>query len=72
MMVYAPKDMNEDSAAPTDSYSTPIITQPSSSKPQKKKSRRKQRKDSGPTESISDNAANEEPIFTPSYDPPQS
>ncbi|GKF37102.1 hypothetical protein Tco_0113860, partial [Tanacetum coccineum] len=38
MMVQATKDVNEDSAAPTDSYSTPIITQPSSSKPQKKKS----------------------------------
>ncbi|GJX65784.1 hypothetical protein Tco_0300127 [Tanacetum coccineum] len=50
MMVQAPKDMGEDSAAPSDSHSTPIISQPSSSKPQKKKSRRKQRKDSGPTE----------------------
>ncbi|GKA03975.1 putative ribonuclease H-like domain-containing protein, partial [Tanacetum coccineum] len=37
MMVQATKDVNEDSAAPTDSYSTPVITQPSSSKPQKKK-----------------------------------
>ncbi|GKC58659.1 ribonuclease H-like domain-containing protein, partial [Tanacetum coccineum] len=33
------KDMGEDSDAPTDSHSTPIVTQPSSSKPQKKKSR---------------------------------
>ncbi|GJV61767.1 hypothetical protein Tco_1467867 [Tanacetum coccineum] len=41
MMVQALEDMGEDSAAPIDSYSTPIITQPSSSKP-KKKSRRKQ------------------------------
>ncbi|GJW52233.1 hypothetical protein Tco_0093584, partial [Tanacetum coccineum] len=49
MMVQAPEDMGEDSAASTDSHSTPIITQPSSSKPQKKNSRRKQRKDSGPT-----------------------
>ncbi|GJU84567.1 hypothetical protein Tco_1292113 [Tanacetum coccineum] len=72
MMVQAPKAMGEDSAAPTDSHSTPIITQPSSSKPQKKKSRRKQRKDSGPTEPIPDEATNEEPISTPSYDPPQS
>ncbi|GJX00679.1 hypothetical protein Tco_0184592 [Tanacetum coccineum] len=55
MMVQAPEDMGEDSvAAPTDSHSTPIITQPSSSKPQKKQSRRKQRKDSGPTEPILD------------------
>ncbi|GJW97264.1 hypothetical protein Tco_0179072 [Tanacetum coccineum] len=48
-MVQAPKDMGEDSVAPSNSYSTPIISQPSSSKPQKKKSRRKQRKYSGPT-----------------------
>ncbi|GJZ74833.1 hypothetical protein Tco_0639298, partial [Tanacetum coccineum] len=54
------------------SHSTPIITQPSSSKPQKKKSRRKQRKDSGLTEPIPDEDTNEEPISTPSYDPPQS
>ncbi|GJT57340.1 hypothetical protein Tco_0992394 [Tanacetum coccineum] len=72
MMVQAPEDMGEDSAAPTDSHSTPIVTQPSSSKPQKKKSRRKQRKDSGPTEPIPDEATNEEPISTPSCDPPQS
>ncbi|GKA12196.1 hypothetical protein Tco_0691742 [Tanacetum coccineum] len=39
MMVQASEDMGEDSAAPTDSHSTPIVTQPSSSKPQKKKSR---------------------------------
>ncbi|GKA74743.1 putative ribonuclease H-like domain-containing protein [Tanacetum coccineum] len=72
MMVQAPKDMGEDSAAPTDSHSTPIITQPSSSKPQKKQSRRKQRKDSGPTEPIPDEATNEEHVSTPSYDPSQS
>ncbi|GKC17276.1 hypothetical protein Tco_1014058 [Tanacetum coccineum] len=72
MMVQAPEDMGEDSAAPTDSHSTPIITQPSSSKPQKKQSRRKQRKDSGPTEPIPDEATNEEHVSTPSYDPPQS
>ncbi|GJV50755.1 hypothetical protein Tco_1446496 [Tanacetum coccineum] len=72
MMVQAPEDMGKDSAAPTDSHSTPIITQPSSSKPQKKKSKRKQRKDSGPTEPIPDEATNEEPISTPSCDPPQS
>ncbi|GJZ99914.1 hypothetical protein Tco_0672465 [Tanacetum coccineum] len=46
MMVQASEDMCEDLAGPTDSHSTPIITQPSSSKPQKKKLRRKQRKDS--------------------------
>ncbi|GKA84841.1 hypothetical protein Tco_0806495 [Tanacetum coccineum] len=72
MMVQALEDMGEDSVAPTDSHSTPIINQPSSSKPQKKKSKRKQRKDSGPTEPIPDEATNEETISTPSYDPPQS
>ncbi|GJR43045.1 putative ribonuclease H-like domain-containing protein [Tanacetum coccineum] len=46
MMVQATKDMGEDSAALTDSHSIPIHTQPSLSKPQKTKSRRKQRKDS--------------------------
>ncbi|GJW87306.1 hypothetical protein Tco_0162646 [Tanacetum coccineum] len=72
MMVQAPEDMGEDSTAPTDSHSTPIITQPSSSKPQKKQSIRKQRKDSGPIEPIPDEATNEEHVSTPSYDPPQS
>ncbi|GKC48591.1 hypothetical protein Tco_1071336 [Tanacetum coccineum] len=41
MMVQALEDMGEDSAAPTDSHSTHIITQPLSSKPQKKQFRRK-------------------------------
>ncbi|GJS00889.1 hypothetical protein Tco_0317397 [Tanacetum coccineum] len=68
MMIQALEDMGEDSATPSDSHSTPIISQPSSSKPQKKKSRRKQRKDSGPTELVPDEAH----VFTPSYDPPQS
>ncbi|GJU48045.1 zf-CCHC domain-containing protein [Tanacetum coccineum] len=68
MMIQASEDMGEDSAAPSDSYSTPIISQPSSSKPQKKNSRRKQRKDNGPTDPITDEAH----ISTPSYDPPQS
>ncbi|GJV64204.1 hypothetical protein Tco_1475032 [Tanacetum coccineum] len=72
MMVQVLEDMGEDSAAPTDSHSTPIITQPSSSKPQKKKSKRKQRKDSGTTKPIPDEATNKEPISTPSCNPPQS
>ncbi|GKA88597.1 hypothetical protein Tco_0810361 [Tanacetum coccineum] len=67
MMVKATKDMGADLSTLTDSYSTPIITQPSSSKPQKKKSRRKQRKDSTPTETT-----HEEHVSTPSYDPPPS
>ncbi|GJW12137.1 hypothetical protein Tco_1577964 [Tanacetum coccineum] len=66
------KREGKDSAAPTDSHSTPIITQPSSSKPQKKKSRRKKRKDIGPTKPIPDEATNEEPISTPSCDLTQS
>ncbi|GKA56527.1 uncharacterized mitochondrial protein-like protein [Tanacetum coccineum] len=72
MMVQALEDMGKDSASPTNSYSTPIITQPSSFKPLKKKSRRKQRKDIDPTEPIHDEATNEEPLSTPSCDPPQS
>ncbi|GJS45807.1 hypothetical protein Tco_0595928 [Tanacetum coccineum] len=71
MMVQASEDMGEDSAAPTDSHSTPIITQPSSSKPQKKTSRRKQRNDSGPTELITE-TTHQEHVSTPSCDPPQS
>ncbi|GJR12688.1 putative ribonuclease H-like domain-containing protein [Tanacetum coccineum] len=67
MMIQASEDMGEDSTAPSDSHSTPIISQPSSSKPQKKP-RRKQRKDSVPTEPITDEAH----ISTPSCDPPQS
>ncbi|GKA51967.1 hypothetical protein Tco_0745163 [Tanacetum coccineum] len=72
MMAQATKDMGEDSAAPIDSHSTLIHTQPYSSKPQKKKSKRKQRKDSGPTKPIPDEAINEEHVATPSYDLPQS
>ncbi|GJT35475.1 hypothetical protein Tco_0925894 [Tanacetum coccineum] len=68
MMIQASEDMGEDSAAPSDSHSTPIISRPSSSKPQMNKSRRKQRKDSGPTEPVTDEAH----VSTPSYDPPQS
>ncbi|GJY62835.1 putative ribonuclease H-like domain-containing protein [Tanacetum coccineum] len=49
MMVQATEDIGVNSATPTDSHSIPIITQPSSLKPQKKKSRRKQRKDNAPT-----------------------
>ncbi|GJX26742.1 hypothetical protein Tco_0233038 [Tanacetum coccineum] len=66
MMIQALEDMGEDLAAHSDS--TPIISQPSSSKPQKKKSRRKQRKYSGPTEPVT----NEAHVSTPSYDPYQS
>ncbi|GJT80813.1 hypothetical protein Tco_1055155 [Tanacetum coccineum] len=51
MMIQVLKDMGKDSDSPSDSHSTPIISQPSSSKPQKKKSRRKQRKCSGHSQS---------------------
>ncbi|GJW16337.1 uncharacterized mitochondrial protein-like protein [Tanacetum coccineum] len=71
MMIQASKDMGEDSSAPTDSHSTPIITQPSSSQPQKKKSRRKQRKDSGPVEPVTDEATTEAHVSPPPNDPPQ-
>ncbi|GKE07084.1 hypothetical protein Tco_1399102, partial [Tanacetum coccineum] len=57
------EDMGEDSAAPTNSHSTPIHSQPSSSKPQKKQSRRKQRKDSGPTKLLTGEATNEEHVL---------
>ncbi|GJV24210.1 hypothetical protein Tco_1376905 [Tanacetum coccineum] len=68
MMVQALEDIGVDSTTPFDSHFTPIISQPSSSKPQKKKSRRKQRKDSAPTKPVTDEAH----VSTPSYDPPQS
>ncbi|GJU94634.1 hypothetical protein Tco_1319390 [Tanacetum coccineum] len=45
MMVQALEEMGEGSADPTDIHNTPIITQPSTSQPQKKKPRRKLRKD---------------------------
>ncbi|GJZ88855.1 hypothetical protein Tco_0660637 [Tanacetum coccineum] len=72
MMVQATEDMGADSATPTNSHSTPIITQPSSLKPQKKKSRRKQRKDSAPTEPTTEETTHKEHVSTPSYDLPQS
>ncbi|GJX21983.1 putative ribonuclease H-like domain-containing protein [Tanacetum coccineum] len=61
-----------DSTTPTDSYSIPIITQSSSSKPQKKTSRRKQRKDNAPTNPTTEETTPEEHVATPSCDPPQS
>ncbi|GKB39563.1 hypothetical protein Tco_0884505 [Tanacetum coccineum] len=64
------EEVGEGSAVPTDSHHT--ITQPSTSRPQKKQSRRKQRKDSGPIEPITDEANNEEHVSTPSYNPSQN
>ncbi|GJZ47560.1 hypothetical protein Tco_0601392 [Tanacetum coccineum] len=60
LCIQALEDMGEDSATPTDSHSTPIITQPSSSNSQKKKFRRKQRKDNGYINPIPDEATNED------------
>ncbi|GJR94712.1 putative ribonuclease H-like domain-containing protein [Tanacetum coccineum] len=74
MMVQAQEEMGEGSAMP---HYTPII-QPSTSQPQKKQSRRKQRKDtkipqfSGPIEPIADEAANEENVSTQSNNLPLS
>ncbi|GJZ50073.1 hypothetical protein Tco_0604263 [Tanacetum coccineum] len=52
MMVQASEDMCEDSAVPTDSHSTPNITQPSTSKPQKRSQDGNKGRDSGPTEAF--------------------
>ncbi|GJU38184.1 hypothetical protein Tco_1186538 [Tanacetum coccineum] len=72
MMVQANQEEGAYSATPTDSHSTPIITQPSSSKSQKKKSNRKQRKDSALTKSTTEETTPEENVATRSCDPPQS
>ncbi|GJT55580.1 hypothetical protein Tco_0990634 [Tanacetum coccineum] len=76
MMVQAQEEMGEGLANPTDPHHTPIITQPSTSQPQKKqKPRKSKRKDteirqsSGPIEPIADEAANEENVPTHSNDP---
>ncbi|GKB37799.1 ribonuclease H-like domain-containing protein, partial [Tanacetum coccineum] len=70
------EEMGEGSANPTDPHHTPIITQPSTYKPQKKqKPRKPKRKDteipqsSGPTEPIANEAVNEENVPTHSNDP---
>ncbi|GJT88549.1 hypothetical protein Tco_1070266 [Tanacetum coccineum] len=72
MMVQANQEKGEDSNIPTDSQQTPIISQPSSTKPQKKKSRRKQRKDSAHTEPTTEETPDEAHVSTSSYDPSQS
>ncbi|GJU13265.1 hypothetical protein Tco_1135661 [Tanacetum coccineum] len=77
MMVQAHEEIGEGSEIPTDPYHTPII-QPSTSQPQKKQSRRKQRKDTeipqsnGPTEHIANEVSNEENVPSQSNDPPLS
>ncbi|GJW71597.1 ribonuclease H-like domain-containing protein [Tanacetum coccineum] len=75
MIVQAQEQVGEGSEIPINSHHTPTITQPSTSKPQKKQSRRKQRKDtedpqlSGLTESVTDDTANVESVPTHSNDP---
>ncbi|GJW97549.1 hypothetical protein Tco_0179357 [Tanacetum coccineum] len=75
--IQAHEEMGKGSEIPTNPHHTPII-QPSTSQPQKKQSRRKQRKDteipqsSGLTEHIADEVANEENVPTQSNDPPLS
>nr|GEY36051.1 hypothetical protein [Tanacetum cinerariifolium] len=67
MMVQAPEDMGEGSEVPTDTYHTPIVTQPSTSQPQKmQKSRRKQRKE---TEVPHTEPQTKESVPTTSNDP---
>ncbi|GKC56974.1 hypothetical protein Tco_1084572 [Tanacetum coccineum] len=64
MIVQAQEQVGEGSEIPTDSHHTPTTTQPLTSKPQKKQSRRKQRKDtedpqlSGTTEPVTDDTKN--------------
>ncbi|GJY30329.1 hypothetical protein Tco_0413824 [Tanacetum coccineum] len=57
------------SGIPTDSNQTPITTQPSSSRSQKKQSRRKQRKDTAVTQ---EETQKDDSVPTPSNDPPLS
>ncbi|GKA80507.1 hypothetical protein Tco_0787199 [Tanacetum coccineum] len=77
MIVQSHEEMGEGLEIPTDPHHTPIIP-PSTSQPQKKQSRRKQRKDkeipqsSGPTEHIADEVANEENVPTQCNDSPLS
>ncbi|GJZ77291.1 hypothetical protein Tco_0641963 [Tanacetum coccineum] len=70
------EEMGEGSASPTNPHHTPIITQPSTSQPQKKqKPRKPKRKDtkapqpSGPTTNVADEAFTEENVTKHSNDP---
>ncbi|GJS60937.1 putative ribonuclease H-like domain-containing protein [Tanacetum coccineum] len=75
MIGQAPKELGEGSEIPTDPQHTPTIIQTSTSQPQKKQLRRKQRKDievpqpSGSTKPITNEAANAEHVPTHSNDP---
>ncbi|GJX59317.1 uncharacterized mitochondrial protein-like protein [Tanacetum coccineum] len=70
------EEMGEGSASPTNPHHAPIITQPSTSQPQKKqKPRKPKRKDtkapqpSGPTTNVADEAFTEENVTKHSNDP---
>ncbi|GJZ83627.1 hypothetical protein Tco_0648800 [Tanacetum coccineum] len=69
MMVQPTQDEGVDSGIPTDSNQTPITTQPSSSRSQKKQSRRKQRKDTAVTQ---EETQQDDSVPTPSNDLPLS
>ncbi|GKB14282.1 hypothetical protein Tco_0848205, partial [Tanacetum coccineum] len=69
MMVQPTQDEGVDSSIPTDSNQTPITTQPSSSRSQKKQSKRKQRKDTAVTQ---EEPQQDDNVPTPSNDPPIS
>ncbi|GJU05314.1 hypothetical protein Tco_1121744 [Tanacetum coccineum] len=68
MMVQASEEVGEDSGHPTDSKQIPIVDQPSTSSPPKKKQKykRKQRKEA---EVAHDEVEHEESVPTPSNDP---
>ncbi|GJU78762.1 hypothetical protein Tco_1275832 [Tanacetum coccineum] len=75
MTIQAQEQVGEGSEIPTDSHHTPTTTQPSTSKPQKKQSRWKQRKDtedpqlSGLTKPVTDDTKNVASVPTHSNDP---
>ncbi|GJS80046.1 ribonuclease H-like domain-containing protein [Tanacetum coccineum] len=75
MMVQASEEVGKGSAVPIDPHHTSTTTQPSTSRPQKKQSRRKQRKgteipqSNGPTKPIHDKVTIEEHEHTHSNDP---
>ncbi|GKB33357.1 hypothetical protein Tco_0872758 [Tanacetum coccineum] len=69
MMVQPTQDEGVDSGIPADSLQTPITTQPSSSRSQKKQSRRKQRKDVAVTQ---EELQQDDSVPTPYNDPPLS
>ncbi|GJY03702.1 hypothetical protein Tco_0369642 [Tanacetum coccineum] len=66
IMVQANQEEGVDSGIPTDSQQTPITTQPSSFRPQKKQSRRKQRKE---TKVPQDETHHDDSVPIPSNDP---